>query len=74
MSKARLQKHSLAIVYRNRWLNWFPEHHPDRPYRPNCSMQSDLGDLGLDLLFLQCFLPATLNCYLATHGHTLNTV
>ena len=20
----RLQKHSLAIVYRNQWLNWFP--------------------------------------------------
>ena len=33
-----------------------------------------LGDLGLDLLSLQCFLSATLNCYLATHGHTLNTV
>ena len=39
MSKVWLQKHSLAIVYRNRWLNWFPEHHPDRPYRPNCSNQ-----------------------------------
>ena len=22
--KGRLQKHSLAIVYRNQWLNWFP--------------------------------------------------
>ena len=33
-----------------------------------------LGDLGLDLLSLQCFLPATLNCYFSTHGHTLNTV
>ena len=23
-SLGRLQKHSLAIVYRNQWLNWFP--------------------------------------------------
>ena len=22
--QGRLQKHSLAIVYRNQWLNWFP--------------------------------------------------
>ena len=33
-----------------------------------------LGDPGLDLLYLQCSLPATLNCYLATRGYTLNTV
>ena len=63
----RLQKHNLAIVYRNQWLNRFPQHQPDRPYRPNSSIR--LCDLGLDLLSLQCFLPATLNCYLATHGH-----
>ena len=29
-----------------------------------------LGNLGLDLLSLQCFLPATLNCYFSTHSHT----
>ena len=23
----------------NQWLNWFPLHHPYRPYRPNCSKQ-----------------------------------
>ena len=23
-TKGRLQKRSLAIVYRNQWLNWFP--------------------------------------------------
>ena len=38
-TKGQLQKHSLAIVYHNQWLNWFPQHHPDRPYRPNCSNQ-----------------------------------
>ena len=37
-------------------------------------LQSELGDLGLDLLSLQCFLPAMLNCYLATGDHTLNIV
>ena len=33
----RLQKHSLVIVYRNQWSNWFSYHH--HPYRPNCFNQ-----------------------------------
>ena len=59
--------------YHNQWLNWFPYNIiriiPIAQIAP-----IRLGNLGLNLLSLQCFLPATLNCYLATHGHTLNTV
>ena len=66
--KGRFQKHSLAIVYRNQWLNWLPSHHPDRPYCPNWSNQ--IGRFSYSRSYLKHCLTKSL--FLQPKGFSLN--